>query len=194
MSSRRVTLSDHLALAAKPADKEYQIHDRLLAGLMLRVQPSGARSWVFRRRVDGRPKRIEPRITMRDLVQTTLRLRPDRIVVGEIRDGAGALEMLKAWNTGHDGGLGTLHANSGSDALHRLEDLLSEVATNVPHRLIGTAVDLVVHIRRTSIGRRIDEILTVKGFEAGRYLIQDLTPEAEPIQLLSINQPERTPS
>ena len=113
MGSRRVTLSDHLALAAKPADKEYQIHDRLLAGLMLRVQPSGARSWVFRRRVDGRPKRIEPRITMRDLVQTTLRLRPDRIVVGEIRDGAGALEMLKAWNTGHDDGLGTLHANSG---------------------------------------------------------------------------------
>lgn len=58
MSSRRVTLSDHLALAAKPADKEYQIHDRLLAGLMLRVQPSGAKSWVFRRRVNGRPKRI----------------------------------------------------------------------------------------------------------------------------------------
>ena len=58
MSNRRVTLSDHLALAAKPADKEYQIHDRLLAGLMLRVQPSGARSWVFRRRVNGRPKRI----------------------------------------------------------------------------------------------------------------------------------------
>ena len=63
-------------------------------------------------------KRTEPRITMRDLVQTTSRLRSDRIGVGEIRDGAGDLEMLKAWNTGHDGGLGTLHANSGSDALH----------------------------------------------------------------------------
>ena len=59
-------------------------------------------------------KRTEPKITMRDLVQTTLRMRPDRIVVGEIRDGAGALEMLKAWNTGHDGGLGTLHANYGN--------------------------------------------------------------------------------
>jgi type IV secretion system protein VirB11 len=139
-------------------------------------------------------KRTEPRITMRDLVQTTLRLRPDRIVVGEIRDGAGALEMLKAWNTGHDGGLGTLHANSASDALHRLEDLLSEVATNVPHRLIGTAIDLVVHIRRTPIGRRIDEILAVQCYDAGRYLTQDLTPEADPVQLLSKNQTERTPS
>jgi len=53
MTSRRVTLSDHLALAAKPADKEYQVHDRSLAGLMLRVQPSGAKSWVFRHRVNG---------------------------------------------------------------------------------------------------------------------------------------------
>lgn len=129
-----------------------------------------------------------------DQVQTTLRLRPDRIVVGEIRDGAGALEMLKAWNTGHDGGPGTLHANSGIDALYRLEDLLSEVAAHVPHRLIGTAVDLVVHISRTSQGRRIREILAVQGFEADRYLTQDLTPAAEPLQLLSNHQPERTPS
>jgi len=139
-------------------------------------------------------KRTEPKITMRDLVQTTLRLRPDRIVVGEIRDGAGALEMLKAWNTGHDGGLGTLHANSGSDALHRLEDLLSEVTTNVPYRLISTAVDLVIHIRRTPKGRRIDEIVAVRGFEAGRYLTHDLTSKADPVQLLSANQTERTPS
>ena len=121
---------------------------------------------------------------MRDLVQTTLRLRPDRIVVGEIRDGAGALDMLKAWNTGHDGGLGTLHANSGSDALHRLEDLISEVAVNVPHRLIGSAIDMVIHIRRTPEGRRIDEIVTVQGYDAGRYLTRDLTSEADPVQLI----------
>ena len=129
-------------------------------------------------------KRTEPKITMRDLVQTTLRMRPDRIVVGEIRDGAGALEMLKAWNTGHDGGLGTLHANSALDALYRLEDLVSEVVANVPYRLIGTAVDLVVQIRRTPEGRRIDEIVTIQGYDAGRYLTHDLTPKAEPVQLI----------
>ena len=131
-------------------------------------------------------KRTDPVITMRDLVQTTLRMRPDRIVVGEIRDGAGALEMLKAWNTGHDGGLGTLHANSGSDALHRLEDLISEVAVNVPHRLIGMAVDMVIHIRRTPRGRRIEEIVSVNGYDAGRYLTRDLiATQAEPVQLIS---------
>ena len=99
-------------------------------------------------------KRTEPKITIRDLVQTTLRLRPDRIIVGEIRDGAAALEMLKAWNTGHDGGLGTLHANSALEALHRLEDLVGEVVSNIPQRLIASAVDVVVQIRRTSKGRR----------------------------------------
>ncbi len=131
-------------------------------------------------------KRTEPKVTIRDLVQTTLRMRPDRIVVGEIRDGAGALDMLKAWNTGHDGGLGTLHANSGSDALHRLEDLISEVAVNVPYRLIGNAVDLVVQIRRTPQGRRIDEIVAIQGYDAGRYLTHDLTARAERVQLLPV--------
>ncbi len=115
-------------------------------------------------------KRTAPTITIRDLVQTTLRLRPDRIVIGEIRDGAGALDMLKAWNTGHSGGLGTLHANGGSEALHRLEDLISEVAVNVPHRLIGQAVDLIVHIARTPSGRRVQEILAVQGYQDGRYV------------------------
>ena len=78
-------------------------------------------------------KRTEPRITIRDLVQTTLRLRPDRIVIGEIRDGAGALDMLKAWNTGHDGGLGTVHANTAVDALHRLEDLIAKSRPPFPN-------------------------------------------------------------
>jgi len=139
-------------------------------------------------------KRTEPKITMRDLVQTTLRMRPDRIVVGEIRDGAGALEMLKAWNTGHDGGLGTLHANSGSDALHRLEDLLSEVVVNVPYRLIGQAVDLVVHIRRTPEGRRIEDVVTVSGHQDGRYLTHDVAKEAGLVQLPPLKNPERISS
>jgi type IV secretion system protein VirB11 len=97
-------------------------------------------------------KRTDPAVTMRDLVQMTLRLRPDRIVVGEVRDGA-ALEVLKAWNTGHPGGLLTLHANSAEDALARLEDLCLEATPAPPKRLIASAVDLVVFIARSHEGR-----------------------------------------
>lgn len=103
-------------------------------------------------------KRTDPPVTMRDLVQMTLRLRPDRIVVGEVRDGA-ALEVLKAWNTGHPGGLLTLHANSAPDALTRLEDLAMEASAAPPTRLIAAAVNLVVFLARTEQGRRITEIL-----------------------------------
>jgi type IV secretion system protein VirB11 len=72
-------------------------------------------------------------VTMADLVRSTLRLRPDRIVVGEIR-GAEALDMLKAWNTGHPGGIATVHANSAASALHRIEQLVQESVTTVPAR------------------------------------------------------------
>ncbi len=92
-------------------------------------------------------KRTDPPVGMRELVQMTLRLRPDRIVVGEVRDGA-ALEVLKAWNTGHPGGLLTLHANSAADALARLEDLCMEAVAAPPKRLIQAAVDLIVFIAR----------------------------------------------
>ena len=102
-------------------------------------------------------KRSAPQVAMRDLVQMTLRLRPDRIVVGEVRDGA-ALEVLKAWNTGHPGGLLTLHANSAADALMRLEDLCIEAGLASPRRLIQSAVDAVVYMARTASGRRIEEV------------------------------------
>ena len=110
-------------------------------------------------------RRAEPSVTMRDLVQMTLRLRPDRIVVGEVRDGA-ALEVLKAWNTGHPGGCLTLHANSAADALARLEDLCMEAVAAPPKRLIASSVDLVVFIaRRREGGRVITEIIRPKGVE-----------------------------
>lgn len=96
-----------------------------------------------------------------DLVRDALRMRPDRIVVGEMRDGAAALETLKAWNTGHPGGLSTIHANSASEALSRLEDLLTETGLGPCRRMIGQAVDVVVHIRRTARGRCVDEILRI---------------------------------
>jgi type IV secretion system protein VirB11 len=95
-----------------------------------------------------------------DLVRDALRMRPDRIIVGEMREGAAALETLKAWNTGHPGGLSTLHANSAQEALTRLEDLLAEVTARTPRRLIRQAVDMVVHIRRTADGRRVEDVLT----------------------------------
>lgn len=107
-------------------------------------------------------RRETPAVTMRDLVQMTLRLRPDRIVVGEVRDGA-ALEVLKAWNTGHPGGLLTLHANSALDALSRLEDLCTEAGLAAPERVIASSVELLVFIARTSTGRRIEEIAHLDG-------------------------------
>jgi type IV secretion system protein VirB11 len=118
-------------------------------------------------------KRTEPQVTMRDLVQMTLRLRPDRIVVGEVRDGA-ALEVLKAWNTGHPGGLLTLHANCAADAIARLEDLAMEAAPYPPRRLIASAVDMVVFITRTPIGRAITEIIEVQGTSGEAYTLRTL--------------------
>ncbi len=105
-----------------------------------------------------------------DLVRDALRMRPDRIVVGEMRDGAAALETLKAWNTGHPGGLSTLHANSAAEALARLEDLLLEVVLQPPRRAIAQAIDLIVHIRRTRDGRRVEGLLALDGLKQdGEY-------------------------
>ena len=118
-------------------------------------------------------KRTDPPVGMRDLVQMTLRLRPDRIVVGEVRDGA-ALEVLKAWNTGHPGGLLTLHANSATDAIARLEDLAMEATAHPPRRLIASAVDTIVFIARTATGRAITEIVEVQGVAGDAYQLQSL--------------------
>jgi P-type conjugative transfer ATPase TrbB len=109
-----------------------------------------------------------------DLVRDALRMRPDRIVVGEIRDGAAALETLKSWNTGHPGGLSTLHANSAEEALRRLEDLATEVVAVPPRRTIAQAVDVVVHIRRTDAGRRIERVLSVTGLSDQEYRLETL--------------------
>lgn len=115
--------------------------------------------------------RRHPRpIGLVDLVRDALRMRPDRIVVGEMRDGAAALETLKAWNTGHPGGLSTLHANSAEEALIRLEDLLSEVVAAPSRRAIAQAIDLVIHIRRTREGFRLENLLLLDGLgEDGGY-------------------------
>jgi len=105
-------------------------------------------------------KNTEPKVTMNDLLRMTLRLRPDRIVIGEVRGGE-ALAMLKAWNTGHPGGVATIHANSAQDALHRLEDLIGEVSQTIPHRSLASAINLVVFIERIAAapGRRVSQIV-----------------------------------
>jgi type IV secretion system protein VirB11 len=77
-----------------------------------------------------------------------LRSRPDRIVVGEVREGGAALELIKAWNTGHPGGTGTLHANDNRQALNRLCQLIEEVAQRAPREIIAETVNVCVHIRR----------------------------------------------
>ncbi|MFN3913239.1 P-type conjugative transfer ATPase TrbB [Hyphomonas sp.] len=113
-------------------------------------------------------------VTLRDLVRSTLRLRPDRIVVGEVRGGE-ALDLLKAWNTGHPGGLTTLHANSASGVFSRLENLVAEATVTLPFSLIGDAVDIIVFLSRRSGERRVEEALRVTGFDENGYRTQPLT-------------------
>ncbi len=108
-------------------------------------------------------------VSMRDLVKGSLRMRPDRIIVGEVRDGA-ALELLKAWNTGHPGGICTLHANSVESTPYRLEDLIREASVSIPHYLITEAIDIVVFIERLKDGsRRVRDIGTLKTEHSGQY-------------------------
>ena len=91
---------------------------------------------------------VQPPFTTRLAVMDALRSRPDRIVVGEVREGGAALELIKAWNTGHPGGTGTLHANDNRQALNRLCQLIEEVAQRAPREIIAETVNVCVHIRR----------------------------------------------
>lgn len=108
---------------------------------------------------------------MARLLKSTMRLRPDRIIVGEVRDGA-ALTLLKAWNTGHPGGITTIHANSALSALRRLEQLTAEASQQPMREVIGEAVDVVISIDRTPTGRRVREVISVEGFAGGQYQIE----------------------
>ncbi len=110
---------------------------------------------------------------MTRLLKATMRLRPDRIVVGEVRDGA-ALALLKAWNTGHPGGAGTVHANSAEAALVRVGQLIQEAGIPPVPELIAEAVNVVVFIRMTSTGRIVDEIVRVTGFENSRFVVANI--------------------
>lgn len=113
-------------------------------------------------------------VCMADLVRSTLRLRPDRIIIGEVR-GPEALDMLKAWNTGHPGGIATLHANSAAAALHRIEQLVQEAVVTVPRHLIADAIDMIAFIAGRGSERRLQTIARVYGLDAqGNYALTDL--------------------
>lgn len=114
-------------------------------------------------------------VSMTELLKTTLRGRPDRILVGEVR-GAEALDLLDAWNTGHEGGVATLHANNTTAGLARLKSLITR-NTSAPkdiEPLIGDAVHFIIHIARTKQGRTIKDILKVSGFENGQYITKHI--------------------
>lgn len=116
-------------------------------------------------------------VAMSDLVRSTLRLRPDRIIVGEVRGGE-ALDLLKAWNTGHPGGIATVHANSARSSLYRIEQLIQEAVVNVPRRLIAEAVDLIIFIAGRGTSRRIVAVECVEGLDgAGDYALRSIVPE-----------------
>jgi type IV secretion system protein VirB11 len=111
---------------------------------------------------------------MANLVRSTLRLRPDRIVVGEVR-GAEALDMLKAWNTGHPGGIATVHANSALSALYRLEQLVQEAVVVVPRALIAEAIDLIVFIEGRGTVRRIGSVARLSDVASqGGYALEPI--------------------
>ena len=115
--------------------------------------------------------------SLSELVRSSLRLRPDRIPIGEVR-GAEALDLLKAWGTGHPGGVGTIHAGSALGALRRLEQLIQEAVQTVPRALIAETIDLVAVLAGRGAERRLAELARVTGLSAaGDYL---LTQVGEP--------------
>jgi pilus assembly protein CpaF len=131
-------------------------------------------------RLESRPENLEGRgqIAIRDLVRNALRMRPDRIIVGEVRDGA-ALDMLQAMNTGHDGSITTVHSNSPRDSLSRLETMVLMAGIELPQRAIreqmASAIDLIVHQARLKDGtRRITHITEVDGMEGDVITLQDV--------------------
>jgi pilus assembly protein CpaF len=131
-------------------------------------------------RLEGRPKNIEGQgeINIRDLVRNALRMRPDRIIVGEVR-GAEALDMLQAMNTGHDGSLTTVHANAPRDALARIETMVLMAGYDLPLRAIrqqvASALDLIIHLERLEDGsRRVTAITEVQRMESEVITLQDV--------------------
>ena len=157
-STGKTTLTNALlAEVAKTADRVVLIEDT-------RELQCQAPNLVALRTKDGV-------VTLSDLVRSSLRLRPDRIPIGEVR-GAEALDLLKAWGTGHPGGIGTIHAGSGIGALRRLEQLIQEAVVTVPRALIAETINVVAVLAGRGSERRLAELVRVTGLgPAGDYAI-----------------------
>ncbi|QDT65382.1 CpaF family protein [Calycomorphotria hydatis] len=130
--------------------------------------------------LEARPSNIEGKgeISLRDLVKNSLRMRPDRVIVGEARGGE-VLDMLQAMNTGHDGSMSTVHANDTSEALDRIELMIAlsgaDLPSSIARRYVANALDIIVHITRLSSGeRKVTRISEVIGIENGDYVIEDI--------------------
>ena len=117
--------------------------------------------------------------SLSELVRSSLRLRPDRIPIGEVR-GAEALDLLKAWGTGHPGGVGTIHAGTALGVLRRMEQLIQESVVTVPRALIAETINIIAVLVRDGTGRRLSELAEVRGLDAtGDYHILPITPEPQ---------------
>ncbi|MCQ4158535.1 P-type conjugative transfer ATPase TrbB [Roseomonas sp. GC11] len=168
-STGKTTLTNALlAEVAKTSDRVVLIEDT-------RELQCAAPNLVAMRTKDGVA-------TLSDLVRSSLRLRPDRIPIGEVR-GAEALDLLKAWGTGHPGGIGTIHAGTALGALRRLEQLIQEAVITVPRALIAETIDLVAVLSGRGSTRRLAELGRVEGLSPdGDYRVRPATepPEGEP--------------
>ncbi|APH57189.1 Conjugal transfer protein trbB [Granulibacter bethesdensis] len=114
--------------------------------------------------------RVVAHVDMTRLLKATMRLRPDRIIIGEVRDGA-ALALLKAWNTGHPGGIATIHANSASAGLIRMEQLVAEATQASMQTLIAEAINLIIFIAKEGRGRIVKDVIMIMGYDGENYLI-----------------------
>ena len=166
-STGKTTLTNALlAEVAKTADRVVIIEDT-------RELQCAAPNLVAMRTKDGVA-------SLSDLVRSSLRLRPDRIPVGEVR-GAEALDLLKAWGTGHPGGVGTIHAGSAIGALRRLEQLIQEAVVTVPRALIAETIDIVAVLSGRGSARRLAELARVDGLRPdGDYRLSSDFPELTP--------------
>ena len=168
--SGKTTLLNALSFSIRENDRIVTIEDT--AELQLQQIHVG--------RLETRPANIEGRgeITQRDLMKNTLRMRPDRIIVGEVR-GSEAFDMLQAMNTGHAGSMSTIHANTPRDCLHRLEDMVAMAGFGLPSSnvlaQIGSALDLIVQVERLHDGsRRLTAVQEVLGYADGVIALQDM--------------------
>ena len=161
-SGKTTLVNALLAEVAKTPDRIVLIEDT-------RERQCTAPSLVAMRTKDGV-------VSLSDLVRSSLRLRPDRIPIGEVR-GAEALDLLKAWGTGHPGGIGTIHAGTALGALRRMEQLIQEAVVTVPRALLAETIDIIAVLVRDGHGRRLAELARVEGLDAatGDYRLTPLT-------------------